>query len=67
MSECVRAIMNLIRNERQRYMKLYIVRQGDKMELMFRQLLVEDRTTEGSVSYVDFLCHLHKEIRTLLS
>ncbi|XP_035228704.1 protein transport protein Sec24C-like isoform X2 [Stegodyphus dumicola] len=66
-SECVRAIINLIRNERQRYMKLCIVRQGDKMELMFKQLLVEDRTTEGSVSYVDFLCHLHKEIRTLLS
>lgn len=47
--------------------QLYIVRQGDKLELQFRQLLVEDRTTEGSASYVDFLCHLHKEIRSMLS
>ncbi|KAG8199011.1 hypothetical protein JTE90_001808 [Oedothorax gibbosus] len=67
LSECVRTILNQIQSERHRQMKLYIVRQGDKSELLFRQLLVEDRTTEGSASYVDFLCHLHKEIRTLLS
>lgn len=67
MSQCVRTIVNQVQSERQRHMKLYIVRQGDKLELQFRQLLVEDRTTEGSASYVDFLCHLHKEIRTLLS
>ncbi|GFY38881.1 protein transport protein Sec24C [Trichonephila inaurata madagascariensis] len=66
-SKTVRDIINHIQSERQRNMKLYIVRQGDKLELLFRQLLVEDRTTEGSTSYVDFLCHLHKEIRTLLS
>ncbi|XP_054715846.1 protein transport protein Sec24C-like [Uloborus diversus] len=63
----IRNILKQIQSERQRTMRLYIVRQGEKLELLFRQLLVEDRTTEGSASYVDFLCHLHKEIRTLLS
>ncbi|KAF8781361.1 protein transport protein Sec24C-like isoform X1 [Argiope bruennichi] len=67
LSQYVHWILNQVQSERQRNMKLYIVRQGDKLELLFRQLLVEDRTTEGSSSYVDFLCHLHKEIRTLLS
>ncbi|GIX93086.1 protein transport protein Sec24C [Caerostris extrusa] len=67
LSQCVHVVLNQIKSERERNMKLYIVRQGDKLELLFRQLLVEDRTTEGSASYVDFLCHLHKEIRTLLS
>lgn len=68
LSQCVRRILDIIQRERpRRCMKLYIVRQGDKLELQFRQLLVEDRTTEGSASYVDFLCHLHKEIRSMLS
>lgn len=67
MSKRVRQIVHDIQEERQRCMKLVIVRQGDKLELLFRQLLVEDRTTESNVSYVDFLCHLHKEIRSLLT
>ncbi|XP_042905393.1 protein transport protein Sec24C [Parasteatoda tepidariorum] len=66
-SQCVDMVIKQIQSERHRQMKLFIVRQGDRLELLFRQHLVEDRTTDGSVSYVDFLCHLHKEIRTLLS
>lgn len=31
------------------------------------RFLVEDRGTDGSSSYVDFLCHMHKEIRGLLN
>lgn len=66
-SQRVRRIIEEVRQERQRYMKLTLVRQGDKLELVFRQFLVEDRQSDGSPSYVDFLCHLHKEIRDLLS
>ena len=47
--------------------QLMIVRQRDKLEPMFHQFLVEDRGANGTASYVDFLCHIHKEIRTLLS
>lgn len=68
LSQCIRRIAEQVQSERpRRCMKFYIVRQGDKLELPFRQLLVEDRTTEGSAAYVDFLCHLHKEIRSMLS
>lgn len=60
-------IINRIRGERHRCIKLTIVRQREKLEMVLRHFLVEDRGTDGSPSYVDFLCHMHKEIRTLLS
>ncbi|KAL6439949.1 hypothetical protein ACFW04_002958 [Cataglyphis niger] len=60
-------IINRIHAERHRCMKLTIVRQREKLEMVLRHFLVEDRGNDGSPSYVDFLCHMHKEIRTLLS
>lgn len=50
-----------------RFFQLTIVRQREKLEPVFKHFLVEDRGTDGSASYVDFLCHMHKEIRNLLS
>jgi protein transport protein SEC24 len=47
--------------------QLTIVRQRDKLEPWFNHFLVEDKGHSGSASYVDFLCHIHKEIRNLLS
>ena len=47
--------------------QLTIVRQRDKLEPWFHHFLVEDKGLNGSASYVDFLCHIHKEIRNLLS
>ena len=47
--------------------QLIIVRQRDKLEPVFRQYLMEDHSANGSVSYVEYLCHIHKEIRNLLS
>ncbi|XP_077280362.1 COPII coat complex component secretory 24CD [Temnothorax americanus] len=63
----IRNIINRIRAERHRCVKLTIVRQREKLEMVLRHFLVEDRGNDGSPSYVDFLCHMHKEIRTLLS
>ncbi|KAI0237798.1 Protein transport protein Sec24C [Lamellibrachia satsuma] len=60
-------IIEKVRSERHRYLKLTIVRQRDKLEPLFQQYLMEDRSANGSVSYVDYLCHIHKEIRNLLS
>uniref|UniRef100_A0A8C5ALX8 SEC24 homolog C, COPII coat complex component n=1 Tax=Gadus morhua TaxID=8049 RepID=A0A8C5ALX8_GADMO len=48
-------------------MRLIVVKQEDKAELIFRHFLVEDKNASGGASYVDFLCHMHKEIRQLLS
>lgn len=49
------------------YLQLMVVKQEDRAELIFRHFLVEDKSASGGASYVDFLCHMHKEIRQLLS
>lgn len=67
LSIAVRKIIDDIRIERHRFMRLTIVRQREKLEPVFKHFLMEDRGTDGSASYVDFLCHMHKEIRGLLS
>ncbi|MGH0155887.1 UNVERIFIED_CONTAM: hypothetical protein FKN15_030339 [Acipenser sinensis] len=66
-SRRLRAIIESFRAERPRYMKLMVVKQDDKLELIFKHFLVEDKSASGGASYVDFLCHMHKEIRQLLS
>jgi protein transport protein SEC24 len=49
------------------FTQIALVRQRDKLESVLRHFLIEDRGTNGSDSYVDFLCYMHKEIRSLLS
>lgn len=66
-SQCVRHVINQVREERQRHMKIIVVLQCNKLEALYRHFLVEDKGMDGSPSYVDFLCHVHKEIRNLLS
>ncbi|XP_038265220.1 protein transport protein Sec24C isoform X4 [Dermochelys coriacea] len=66
-SKRVRSIIDMFQAQRSRYMKLIIVKQEDKLEMLFKHFLVEDKSMSGGASYVDFLCHMHKEIRQLLS
>uniref|UniRef100_A0A4W4F156 SEC24 homolog C, COPII coat complex component n=1 Tax=Electrophorus electricus TaxID=8005 RepID=A0A4W4F156_ELEEL len=66
-SHMLREIIESFRAQRSRYMKLMVVKQEDKLELIFKHFLVEDKNNSGGASYVDFLCHMHKEIRQLLS
>ncbi|KAM6263476.1 LOW QUALITY PROTEIN: protein transport protein Sec24C [Spheniscus humboldti] len=66
-SKKVRSIVDMLQVQRSRYMKLIIVKQEDKLEMLFKHFLVEDKSLSGGASYVDFLCHMHKEIRQLLS
>ena len=73
-SERVRNVIEQVRAERPRhYMRLVLVRQRDKLDILFRHYLCEDRSSPSAsgsssenFSYVDFLCHMHKEIRALL-
>nr|XP_040238850.2 protein transport protein Sec24D isoform X1 [Anopheles coluzzii]XP_040238851.2 protein transport protein Sec24D isoform X1 [Anopheles coluzzii] len=68
LSKRIRGIVDKIQEQKRRCMRLTLVKQRDKLESVLRHFLVEDRgTTDGSVSYVDFLCHVHKEIRQMLS
>ncbi|XP_077358734.1 protein transport protein Sec24C isoform X2 [Festucalex cinctus] len=66
-SQRLREIVDSFRAQRSRYMKLMVVKQEDRSELIFRHFLMEDKSVSGGASYVDFLCHMHKEIRQLLS
>merc|ERR1719309_620534 len=68
-SRRVCGIVAAMTSGRTRTMKLTIVRQRDKLEIVFKHFLCEDRSaaSENSFSYVDFLCHMHKEIRAILS
>ncbi|XP_065058870.1 protein transport protein Sec24C-like [Rhopilema esculentum] len=68
LSKRVRAVITQIQSERQRFLKLSIVRQRDKLEPWLKHYLVEDKGFHAQqLSYVDFLCHIHKEIRNLLN
>ena len=62
----VREIIDMIRNRRQQYLRLNVVRQKDKTEHIFMQFLVEDKTDLGT-NYTDFLISIHREIRNILS
>ncbi|XP_038060982.1 protein transport protein Sec24C-like [Patiria miniata] len=66
-SQGVRNLVERVRKTRPRYMKLTFVRQRDTLEAWFRHFLVEDKGSNASASYVDFLVHMHKEIRNLLN
>lgn len=70
MSDRVRGIVEALRAVRSRHMRLVLVRQKDKLDILFRHYLCEDRAgstnSDANFSYVDFLCHMHKEIRALL-
>eukprot|EP00096_Caligus_rogercresseyi_P003027 TRINITY_DN1552_c0_g1_i1.p1 TRINITY_DN1552_c0_g1~~TRINITY_DN1552_c0_g1_i1.p1 ORF type:complete len:983 (+),score=312.63 TRINITY_DN1552_c0_g1_i1:295-2949(+) len=63
----VAGIIHDLRARRPRYMRLFFVRPKDKLDILFKHFLCEDRTGhDGNFSYVDFLCYMHKEIRALL-
>ncbi|OCT99894.1 protein transport protein Sec24D [Xenopus laevis] len=66
-SKKLKSIMEAIQKKCQYSMKLILVKQKDKAEMGFRQMLVEDKGLLGGASYMDFLCCVHKEIRQLLT
>ena len=49
--------------------QLIVTKQKDKSEVFFRRLLKEDKGAgqwEG-VTYIEFLCQVHREIKEILS
>ncbi|XP_008324751.1 protein transport protein Sec24D isoform X2 [Cynoglossus semilaevis] len=67
LSKKIRSTISDLLEERPNSMKLVIVRQKDKPEILFRQFLVEDKGLHGGASYMDFLCYVYREIRQLLT
>ncbi|VDP09444.1 unnamed protein product [Soboliphyme baturini] len=66
-SRRLRRLIDRLQTNRQRCLKLFIVKQKDKLEPWFRKFLIEDNLGDSVPSYVDFLCQIHKEIRNILS
>eukprot|EP01119_Soliformovum_irregulare_P014673 TRINITY_DN4026_c0_g1_i1.p1 TRINITY_DN4026_c0_g1~~TRINITY_DN4026_c0_g1_i1.p1 ORF type:complete len:883 (-),score=243.77 TRINITY_DN4026_c0_g1_i1:77-2725(-) len=58
-------IIDALRKARPGYPSLTITKQGDRSEVIFRSLLVEDKASD-LMSYVDYLCHIHKQIQIKL-
>ncbi|KAG5454739.1 Protein transport protein Sec24C [Clonorchis sinensis] len=59
-------LIHRIHEEHGRHTRLLVIRPGDKLEACFKRFLVEDRHSGNSVSYVEYLCHIHKEVCGLL-
>lgn len=66
-SRKLHSIISSISQQRAKSIKLLIVKQKDRGEMLFRQHLVEDKGLHGGASYMDFLCFVHREIRQLLT
>ena len=61
------ALLNEVRRQRATYLRLRVVRRGDPEEAAFFSALVEDRSPAAGMSYVEYLCHLHRQIQNRLS
>jgi len=66
-SRAVRYVIARLNEGRSRQLKMFIVKPGDSLESWMKKFLVEDRYGQNAESYVDFLCNVHREIRSLLS
>ena len=55
-------VIQKIRFERKRFMRLRVTRTGDPLEQKLMSMMVEDRQNTGQ-SYVEFLCQLHRMIQ----
>lgn len=60
------ALLDEIRRERSTFLRLRILRHGDRLETLFFNRLVEDRSQVG-ISYVEFLCQVHRDIQNKMS
>ncbi|CAL8069120.1 unnamed protein product [Calicophoron daubneyi] len=65
-SQNLRYLIAQVHREHSRHARLNVIRPGDKLEIYFKRFMVEDRYSGNSVSYVEYLCHIHKEVCSLL-
>ncbi|KAJ1555747.1 COPII coat Sec23p-Sfb3p heterodimer component [Cladochytrium tenue] len=69
------AILDQIQEDRPRYLPLKLVRSqlDTHLDLEFANFLVEDQVPDGrpqevdSMNYVDYLCHVHRNIQSELA
>lgn len=68
LSGAVRVLLDEVRRQRAAYLRLRVLRRGDPAEGAFYGALVEDRAgAGGGMSYVEYLCFLHRQIQNKLA
>lgn len=55
-------LLTQVRLSRAAFMRLRVAKKGDQTYSQFINMLVEDKSTAG-MSYVEFLCHVHRQIQ----
>nr|XP_016479832.1 PREDICTED: protein transport protein Sec24-like At4g32640 [Nicotiana tabacum] len=66
LSKKLNDIINDIRSQRRNYLRLKICRKGDSSGMLFFSNMVEDKTSLG-LAYVDFLVHIHGQIKSKMA
>ncbi len=61
-SKALNDFINAIRKQRGAFMRTRILKRGDSLEALFYNRLMEDRSPAG-MSYVEYLCHVHRLIQ----
>jgi len=67
LSKAVLALLDEIRRQRKSYMHLRLMRRGHPHEAACMAALIEDRSPSAGMSYVEWLCMLHRQIQNKLS
>eukprot|EP00898_Chlorokybus_atmophyticus_P000326 jgi/Chlat1/1294/Chrsp118S01733 len=62
LSRQVHDVLNEVRRQRASYLRLRLAKRADPSEALFFAQLIEDRTQSG-MSYVEYLCHIHRLIQ----
>jgi len=60
-------IISHLRRQRRSYMHMRLVVKGHPHETLFHSALVEDRHVLSGMSYVEYLCFLHRQIQNKMS
>jgi protein transport protein SEC24 len=67
LSKSVLGLLDEIRRQRKSYMHLRLMRRGHPQEAACMAALIEDRSPSAGMSYVEWLCMLHRQIQNKLS
>jgi len=62
----VNSIVNEVRRQRCAFLRMRVIKRGDTSETYFYNSIIEDRSQAG-MSYVEFLCHIHRQIQNKFS
>ena len=66
-SKQARELISQVRRQRRSYMHMRLVVKGHPYETLFHSSLVEDRHSSSGVSYVEYLCFLHRQIQNKIT